>query len=83
MHSSFVSNYEGMVILARERKSIDEQIQILDEKIEKAQERVKNLKAQRQELLDKKEDLAFQELYAVLQKKGISSAQAVEIIRNS
>ena len=72
-----------MVILARERKSIDEQIQILDEKIEKAQERVKNLKAQRQELLDKKEDLAFQELYAVLQEKGISSAQAVEIIRNS
>ena len=69
--------------MARERKSIDEQIQILDEKIEKAQERVKNLKAQRQELLDKKEDLAFQELYAVLQKKGISSAQAVEIIRNS
>lgn len=72
-----------MIILARERKSIDEQIQILDEKIEKAQDRVKNLKAQRQELLDKKEDLAFQELYAVLQEKGISSAQAVEIIRNS
>ncbi len=69
--------------MARERKSIDEQIQILDEKIEKAQDRVKNLKAQRQELLDKKEDLAFQELYAVLQEKGISSAQAVEIIRNS
>ena len=72
-----------MIILARERKSIDEQIQILDEKIEKAQDRVKNLKAHRQELLDKKEDLAFQELYAVLQEKGISSAQAVEIIRNS
>lgn len=47
--------------MARERKSIDLQIQILDEKIEKAQDRVKNLKAQRQELLDKKEDLAFQE----------------------
>ncbi len=69
--------------MSRERKSIDEQIQVLDEKIEKAQERVKDLKAQRQELLDKKESMAFQELYAVLQEKGISSAQAVEIIRNS
>ena len=77
------SEYEGMVILARERTSVDEQIQVLDEKIVKAQERVKNLKAQRQELLDKKENLAFQELYAVLQEKGISSAQAVELIRNS
>ncbi|HCB93880.1 MAG TPA: hypothetical protein DEP57_08800 [Selenomonas sp.] len=72
-----------MIILARERKSIDEQIQILDGKIEKAQERVKDLKAQRQELLDKKESIALQELYAVLQEKGMSSAQAVEIIRNS
>lgn len=69
--------------MARERKSIDEQIQILDEKISKAQERIKELKAQRQELLDKKEAMAMQELYAVLQEKGISSAQAVEIIRNS
>lgn len=69
--------------MARERKSIDEQIQILDGKIEKAQERVKDLKAQRQELLDKKESIALQELYAVLQEKGMSSAQAVEIIRNS
>ena len=72
-----------MIILARERKSIDEQIQILDGKIEKAQERVKDLIAQRQELLDKKESIALQELYAVLQEKGMSSAQAVEIIRNS
>ena len=69
--------------MARERKSIDEQIQVLDEKIEKAQERIKNLKAQRQELLDKKENMAFQELYAVMQEKGMSAAQAVEIIRNS
>lgn len=69
--------------MARERKSIDEQIEILDEKIEKAQERVKDLKAQRQELLDRKESIALQELYAVLQEKGISSAQAAEIIRNA
>ena len=69
--------------MARERKSIDEQIQAIDEKIEKAQARIKDLKAQRQELLDKKENMAFQEFYAVLQEKGISAAQAVEIIRNS
>ncbi len=76
-------NNEGMIILARERKSIDEQIQVLDAKIEKAQERVKDLKAQRQDLLDKKEAIALQELYSVLQEKGMSSAQAAEIIRNS
>lgn len=69
--------------MARERKNIDEQIQILDEKIVKAQERIKELKAQRQELLDKKESMAMQELYAILQEKGITSAQAVEILRNS
>ncbi len=69
--------------MARERKSIDEQIQVLDEKIEKAQARIKDLKTQRQELLDKKESEAFQELYAILKEKGITSAQAVEIIRNS
>lgn len=69
--------------MARERKSVDEQIQILDEKIAKAQERLKDLKAQRQELLDKKENMAFQELYAVMQEKGMSAAQAVEIIRNA
>ena len=51
-----------MIILARERKSIDEQIQILDEKIGKAQERIKDLKYQRQELMDKKENIAVQEL---------------------
>ncbi len=69
--------------MARERKSIDEQIQVLDAKIEKAQDRVKDLKAQRQDLLDKKETIALQELYSVLQEKGMSSAQAAEIIRNS
>lgn len=69
--------------MARVRKNIDEQIQIFDEKIAKAQELLKELKAQRQELLDKKESLALQELYAVLQEKGITSAQAAEIIRNS
>ena len=74
---------EGMIDLARERKSIDEQIQILDEKIEKAQMRVKDLKTQRQELMDKKESMNLQELYTVLQEKGLSSAQAVEILRNA
>ncbi len=72
-----------MIVLARERKSIDEQIQILDEKIVKAQERIKELKSQRQELLDRKESMEFQELFAVVQEKGISAAQAIEIIRNS
>lgn len=71
-----------MMILARERKSIDAQIEELDAKIEKAAERVKNLKAQRQELLSKKENVAMQEIYSIISEKGISASQAAEILRN-
>lgn len=68
--------------MARERKSIDAQIEELDAKIEKAAERVKNLKAQRQELLSKKENVAMQEIYSIISEKGISASQAAEILRN-
>lgn len=62
--------------------NIDDQIAILDEKIEKASARIRDMKAKRQELLDKKESLALQEIYNILQEKGISPSQGAEILRN-
>ena len=67
----------------RERKSIDEQIAILDEKINKATERLKSLKAARSDLIEKKESVGLQEIYNILQEKGISASDAVAILRNA
>ena len=72
-----------MISLARERKGIDEQLEIIDGKIEKAVEKLKMLKAQRQELLNKKEGEALKDIYAILQEKGISATQAADILRNT
>ena len=62
--------------------NIDDQIAALDEKIEKASARIRDMKAKRQDLLDKKESLALQEIYNILQEKGISPSQGAEILRN-
>ena len=67
----------------RERKSIDEQIAILDEKINKAMERLKSLKMARNDLIEKKESVGLQEIYNILQEKGLSASDAVEILRNA
>jgi len=62
--------------------NIDEQISILDEKIERAAARIRDMKAKRQELLDKKESIAMQEVFDILQERGMSASQAAEILRN-
>lgn len=62
--------------------NIDEMIENIDEKIDKALERVRVLKAKRQELLEKKENMAMQEVYDILQERGMSASQAAEILRN-
>ena len=62
--------------------NIDEQISILDEKIERAAARIRDMKAKRQELLDKKESIAIQEVFDILQERGMSASQAAEILRN-
>lgn len=62
--------------------NIDEQINLLDAKIEKAASRLKDLKAKRQELLDRKESMAMQEVYEILQERGMSASQAADILRN-
>ena len=67
----------------RERKSIDEQIAVLDEKINKAIEKLKTLKALRSDLIEKKESAGLQEIYNIIQEKGISPSDAVEILRNA
>lgn len=69
--------------MKRKRKSIDELIEAFDGKIEKAQARLKELKAQRQALVEKKENVAFAELSAIIQEKGLTATQAVEILRNA
>ena len=69
--------------MERKRRNIDELIADLDEKIEKAQVRLKDLKSQRQALEEKKENLAFAELAAILDEKGITASQAAEILRNA
>lgn len=62
--------------------NIDEQIGVLDAKIEKASARIRDLKAKRQELLDRKEAMAMQEVYDILQERGMSASQAADILRN-
>ncbi|MBQ1511717.1 MAG: hypothetical protein II178_07925 [Selenomonadaceae bacterium] len=62
--------------------NIDEQIEVLDAKIEKASARIRDLKAKRQELLDRKEAMAMQEVYDILQERGMSASQAADILRN-
>jgi len=62
--------------------NLDQQIQTIDEKIEKALTHVKDLKAKRQALLEKKESMAMQEVIQILQEKNMSAEQAVEILRN-
>ena len=62
--------------------NIDDQIEVLDAKIEKASARVRDLKAKRQELLDRKEAMAMQEVYDILQERGMSASEAANILRN-
>ena len=71
----------GGSIMAR-NANIDEQINLLDAKIEKASARLKDLKAKRQELLDRKESMAMQEVFDILQQRGMSASQAADILRN-
>ena len=63
-------------------ENFEQQIQAIDEKIDKAMARIKNLKAKRQELLEKKESFAMQEITKILQEKNLSAQQAAEILRN-
>ncbi len=62
------------------KANIDEQISILDEKIERAAARIRDMKAKRQELLDKKESIAMQEVFDILQERGMSASQALSLI---
>lgn len=63
-------------------ESLDQQIQVIDEKIEKAMAHVKDLRTKRQALLNKKESFAMQEVAQILAEKNISAEQAMEILRN-
>lgn len=62
--------------------NIDEQLALIDAKIEKALQRVKDLKDKRQELLDRKDSMAMQEVYDILHERGMSPAEAANILRN-
>ncbi len=64
------------------RGNLEQQIQAIDEKIEKYLAHIKDLKAKRQALLEKQEAMAMQEVAQILQEKNISAEQAVEILRN-
>jgi len=62
--------------------NLEQQIQAIDEKIEKSLAHVKDLKAKRQALAEKKEAMAIQEVIQILQEKNMSAEQAAEILRN-
>lgn len=64
------------------RGNLDQQIQSIDEKIEKAAAHLKELKAKRQLLWEKKESMAMQEVALILQQKNMTAEQAAEILRN-
>ncbi len=64
------------------RLNLEQQIQALDEKIEKTLAHVKDLKAKRQALAEKKEAMAMQEVIQILQEKNMSAEQAAEILRS-
>ena len=81
----FYIKKKGLITLRGKQNidTIDEQISKIDEKIEKTQERIRGLKSSRQELLEKKESLAMQEVYNILAEKGMSAQQAADILRNA
>lgn len=63
-------------------ESLEQQIQAIDEKINKSMKYIAELKSKRQELLNKKEAISMQEITQILQEKNINAQQAAEILRN-
>ncbi|MBR3624350.1 MAG: hypothetical protein IKN43_13500 [Selenomonadaceae bacterium] len=62
--------------------SIEKQITMLDDKIEKATTHLNKLKSQRQELIDKRNSIKMQEVAQILQKSNLTPEQAVKILTN-
>lgn len=55
----------------------DAQIQKLDEKIERYTNLLSGLKAQKQELLTKKQESDMRDLYAYMQENGLTAADVI------
>lgn len=66
--------------MARPRKNIDDQIEILTHQIEKAQQKVDMLTDQRDILIGKKKEQEIGELYDFLQKKGLSVEDIIQMV---
>lgn len=66
--------------MARPRKNIDDQIEILTHQIEKAQQKVDMLTDQRDILIAKKKEQEIGELYDLLQEKGLSVEDIIQMV---
>lgn len=66
--------------MARTRKSFEQQLMILDEQIDKVQEKLNGLMAQRETLLIKKREEEIGDLYQVLQENGLSAQDILKMI---
>lgn len=76
---------------ARRKKTIDEQIEYLDEQIQKIKEKldtyimnskykIKEMEIQKQELIERKRTEKVQRIYDLMQEKGISITELEAIL---
>lgn len=80
-----LSNLKGLVGMARKPKNIvpiSDQIEQLDADIQKAENRLKELKTKRKELLAKKEEEEISELRAAIDASGKSVEQVIVWLRS-
>lgn len=66
--------------MARYRKSYEQQLNVLNEQITKAQEKLDSLLAQRETVLLKKREVELSELYNVLQENGRTVEEVLAMI---
>lgn len=66
--------------MARQRKSLDEQILVLDGQIDKLQSRMESLLQQREVLATRKREEELGELYEFMKENGVSIQELYHLI---
>ena len=72
----------GEINMARQRKSIDNQIEVLNEQISKVQGKLNILLEQREELLSKKREEEISELYDLIKDRGLSVQDVYNLFKD-
>ena len=73
---------KGEVQMARYKKTYDKQIETLNEQIMKVEEKLNNLIAQRDELIERKQQEELQELYHKLKENNLTIDEVLSMLPN-